>query len=51
MAREIIMKIKGKSVSGGIAEGEAIVTHMPISFTGGVDPDSGIIRNLGDVGS
>jgi hypothetical protein len=32
------MKIKGKSVTGGMAEGEAIVTHMRISFTGGVDP-------------
>ena len=38
------MKIKGKSVTGGMAEGDAIVTRMPISFTGGVDPNSGIIR-------
>jgi len=41
------MKIKGKSVTGGMAEGDAIVTHMPISFTGGVDPNSGIIREPG----
>ena len=38
------MKIKGKTVSGGIAEGEALVTKMPISFTGGVDPNTGIVR-------
>jgi predicted aconitase with swiveling domain len=47
MEGEIIMKIKGKSVTGGMAEGDAIVTHMPISFTGGVDPNSGIIREPG----
>jgi predicted aconitase with swiveling domain len=44
MEWKIIMKIKGKSVTGGMAEGDAIVTRMPISFTGGVDPNSGIIR-------
>jgi len=44
MEGEIIIKIKGKSVTGGMAEGDAIVTRMPISFTGGVDPNSGIIR-------
>jgi hypothetical protein len=31
------MKIKGESVTGGMAERDAIVTHMPISFTGGVE--------------
>jgi predicted aconitase with swiveling domain len=44
MEGEIIIKIKGKSVTGGMAEGDAIVTRMPISFTGGMDPNSGIIR-------
>ena len=39
-----MMKIKGKSVTGGTTEGDAIVTRMPISFTGGMDPNSGIIR-------
>ena len=38
------MKIMGKSVTKGMTEGEAIVTRMPISFTGGMDPNSGIIR-------
>lgn len=42
-----IMKIKGKSVTRGIAEGKAVVTRMPISFTGGVDPNSGIVREPG----
>ena len=44
MEGEIIMKIKGKSVTRGMTEGDAIVTRMPISFTGGMDPNSGIIR-------
>jgi predicted aconitase with swiveling domain len=41
------MKIKAKPVSTGIAEGEAIVSSMPISFTGGMDPDTGVIREKG----
>ena len=44
MEGEIMMKIKGKSVTKGMTEGDAIVTRMPISFTGGMDPNSGIIR-------
>jgi len=39
--------IKAKTVVPGIARGEAIVSHMPISFTGGVDPDTGIVREPG----
>lgn len=41
------MKIKAKPVTKGVAEGEAIVSGMPISFTGGMDPDTGIIREPG----
>lgn len=41
------MKIKAKPVTKGVAEGEAIVSNMPISFTGGMDPDTGIIREPG----
>ena len=41
------MKLKAKPVTKGIAEGEAVVTRMPISFTGGMDPDTGIIREPG----
>ncbi len=41
------MRIKAKPVTGGIAQGEAIVSHMPISFTGGMDPNTGVIREPG----
>jgi phosphomecalonate degydratase small subunit len=41
------MKIKVKPVVGGTIEGEAVVSSMPISFTGGMDPDTGIIREKG----
>ncbi|HOJ43551.1 MAG TPA: DUF126 domain-containing protein [Syntrophorhabdaceae bacterium] len=41
------MKIKGKKVAGGVAKGEALVTKMPISFTGGVNPDTGVVREKG----
>jgi len=41
------VKIRAKAVTQGITEGEAIVSHMPISFTGGMDPDTGIIREPG----
>jgi uncharacterized protein len=41
------MKIKAKAVSKGIVEGRAMVSMMPISFTGGMDPDTGVIREPG----
>ena len=40
-------RIKAKRVVRGIARGEALVSRMPISFTGGVDPDTGIVREPG----
>ena len=42
-----MIEIKVKPVSRGIAEGEAIVSRMPISFTGGLNPDTGVIREKG----
>jgi len=42
-----MMTIKAKPVTRGIAEGEAIVSHLPISFTGGMDPNTGVIREPG----
>lgn len=39
---EIILK--GHKVSKGKAEGEALVSHEPISFLGGVDPQTGLLR-------
>ncbi len=41
------MKIKAKPVTTGVAEGQAIVSRMPIFFTGGMDPSAGIIREPG----
>jgi predicted aconitase with swiveling domain len=37
------MKIKGRCLNPGIAEGEAIVTRIPFSFKGEIDPKTGII--------
>lgn len=37
------MKIKGEVVKSGKAQGEALVTKSPISFLGGVNPDTGKI--------
>lgn len=42
-----MITIKAKTVTPGIAEGKAIVSRTTISFTGGMDPDTGIIREPG----
>ena len=39
------MKLKGKRVVGGKAEGELIVSKKPLSFLGGVDPETGIVTD------
>lgn len=41
------MKIEGRKIYKGIAEAEAIVTKDGISFYGGVDPDTGIVVEVG----
>ncbi len=41
------MKLKGRTIYKGIAEGEALVTGMGISFFGGVDPETGIVVERG----
>jgi hypothetical protein len=41
------MKIKGRTISRGIAEGEVIVTKEPITFLGGVDPKTGVVVEKG----
>jgi len=41
------MKINAKTVMRGVAEGEALVSRTAISFTGGMDPQTGIIREPG----
>ncbi len=37
------MILKGRSISKGTGTGELLVTDVPISFLGGVDPQTGII--------
>jgi predicted aconitase with swiveling domain len=39
--------IQGRKIAPGRAEGRALVTHMGISFFGGVDPDSGFVMEKG----
>ncbi len=41
------MKLKGRKIFAGKAEGEALVTFMGISFFGGVDPDTGVVLERG----
>ena len=40
-------QLKGRLISKGTAEGEALVTLMPLSFYGGVDPNTGIVIEKG----
>jgi predicted aconitase with swiveling domain len=41
------MKLTGRKIYRGLAEGEAIVTTDTISFYGGVDPDTGRVVEAG----
>jgi predicted aconitase with swiveling domain len=41
------MKIHGRRVSKGTAEGEVLVSKEPLSFLGGVDPKTGIVTEKG----
>jgi hypothetical protein len=41
------MEIKGRTIFKGTVEGEALVSSEPISFYGGVDPDTGEILEKG----
>ena len=40
-------KFMGRTIYKGIAQGEALVTSMGISFFGGVDPETGVIVERG----
>jgi predicted aconitase with swiveling domain len=40
-------QLKGRLISKGNGEGEALVTSMPISFYGGVDPNTGVVTEKG----
>jgi len=39
------MKLRGRKIVGGKAEGELIVSRKPLSFLGGVDPETGIVTD------
>lgn len=41
------MKLEGRKIYKGSAEAEAIVTKEGISFYGGVDPDTGLVVEVG----
>jgi uncharacterized protein len=41
------VKWQGRKIFHGQARGEALVTHMGISFFGGVDPDTGVVVERG----
>jgi len=41
------MKIRGKAISGGNAEGEALVSNMPFSFLGDLEIETGKIMVKG----
>ncbi len=41
------MRLQGRKIYQGTAQGEALVTSMGISFFGGVDPDTGIVVEKG----
>ena len=41
------MKLHGRTIYKGTAQGETLVTSMGISFFGGVDPDTGVIVETG----
>ncbi len=39
------MRMKGRKIAGGKAEGEALVSRRPLSFLGGVDPATGMVTD------
>jgi len=43
------IEIKGRSISKGIVEGEALVSHKPISFLGGVNKEGIVVDRESDI--
>ncbi len=39
--------VRGRKISGGMAEGPALISREPISFFGGVNPDTGVVTEKG----
>ena len=44
-----MIEFRGRGISRGYAKGEAILSRDPISFYGGVDPETGVIVEKGHV--
>lgn len=42
------MRIRGRRIVGGYAEGEALISHIPFSFYGGVNPETGVVIEKGN---
>ncbi|USS41147.1 DUF126 domain-containing protein [Thermococcus aggregans] len=40
------MKLKGRKITRGKAKGVALVSRKPLSFLGGVDPETGIVKDI-----
>jgi predicted aconitase with swiveling domain len=47
IGEKMTTKINCRAISNGRASGEALISAEPISFYGGVDPDSGIVIEKG----
>lgn len=47
MAVQELGSMKGRTISPGKAEGEALVSRGPIGFYGGIDPKTGIVIEKG----
>jgi len=43
----VIRTLKGRAISRGQAEGEALVTNQSISFLGSIDPGTGVVVEKG----
>ncbi|WP_297067847.1 DUF126 domain-containing protein [Thermococcus sp.] len=39
------MRLKGRKIVGGKARGELIVSQKPLSFLGGVNPETGVVTD------
>ncbi|WP_175060052.1 DUF126 domain-containing protein [Thermococcus sp. 2319x1] len=40
------MRLKGRKITRGKAKGVALVSKKPLSFLGGVDPKTGIVKDI-----
>jgi phosphomecalonate degydratase small subunit len=42
-----VTQLQGRVICGGKAEGKALVSSTPMSFFGGVDPETGVVTERG----